>query len=822
MRKFKIIVEPPILPKTGVEHFATSYKVSKDFRDFDSKENLLKEVIKDTTNLHNIIMELDVTDDVMLYFKTQHHFRLTTGDLAGEEKQSFWSRPVPLSKFDNRIRFSDTMVVTPDVEVTEENNVIYIRTSPFELFSGLGKQSSSSYQVVNTDNVEYFKREVDVDNLSEIYFDNNFDRGKIYIVKARHSSDSGGDSNYGSKLYPLYSPYLAQFTFEAPENFISDRKFYYRLKIWTSNFKSYTLKVVNKRTEKTVIELKNQTKLTNYIVHKYDTLNPEFLDQFDFIITCKFEDSDGEYTTDETVVLEATLGINKIYPYNPQVEYVEKFDVMDNMITQGITCSTMRETYDGMFIGVDFERNGLYLYKNNNGTLKELKQVYHFDYNLAVDYFNIIQLHNHDIIVDVMEWDATAHRVTKFIKFEYDPIKHILTKTGELIRKDEYYGTSMSNSLTCNVYNEVWYVPAYLTNGRTSERRQLKLRRLNVENMSIDLEVPLPFQAKYNVGLVSDRHGELYVFGGSIYALYKDEKNIRDDTTGTVTSEDYWTRDNRDIYVLNFPGKDRDNPYLSIYCALGDDTIPDQLYNLHAFLRVDGKIIMFNATHSGNAVNYNNFLVFTPEEKRIDVFPYNGKVEIGFRSNIVFNNGDILRISAKPQDPQNVLRYVSNTKEKEDIPDFDSIDKEGVSLTVPDKKVIAIEDIYKYKNITIVGEGALKWFRPQGITILTSKDLIVNKDMNLTQNDLTNAKYRSIIVLDGSQLKIVGPAQTTTSPNPPVTNPDQGGGTEGGGTTSPDQSNIDKQEPVAPPTTEPNTSNKQPETGKEETTQPTA
>lgn len=69
--------------------------------------------------------------------------------------------------------------------------------------------------------------------------------------------------------------------------------------------------------------------------------------------------------------------------------------------------------------------------------------------------------------------------------------------------------------------------------------------------------------------------------------------------------------------------------------------------------------------------------------------------------------------------------------------------------------------IYKTREIQISRQyaifwytGLVKWYRPQGITVLNSKTLIVNRDTVIAQATLANRNFEQILVLDGCEFRI--------------------------------------------------------------------
>ena len=743
MRIVKIRLDPPVLPADGlIKLVATSYQISKDFL-FEDISNIVYENLKDTVDLYYKKVTVDVNENTTIYIRVKYHFTYynqTTNQQ--EEKETTWSRAVPVSENDNRLKLSSSIVSTPSVKtsVDENNDTITIDGSNFDMYSGFGSHQATSWKIEDLNNNLYFSREKDTDNLTNITTDLNLDSGKIYRVMCSYIASDNTESNYGTKLLSNFSPFIEQFSIDIPEDFVNGRKFYFRLKLWTPGFQSCDLKIIRKSDQKEVFTLTNQSTTTGYL--QYQEPNYTIVEDYECWIRLTFKNEQGTYQTEWTKVAEKQLEINSIYLNRPKTTYVEKFDTLATVpaiYTNGITCITTSDTADNKVICSNFYNNTLWLYTTEENTLKQIKNVYSFEDELDIDYMHIIQLANHDILVDAIVYKDNKQKCSTFFLFDYNPIKQELTLLSKYERPTEQYATSMSKSLVALKDGSVWYVPAIQTNGVDDEKQELKLKRFNTYTFTLDREVSLPFKSRYNVGLFCDFDENIYVFGGSLTNRYGTESGSR---------VEYYNRDNNMIYKFN-PITEEFEEFVEF-----PSDIPEEVYCMHAFLRQDGKVIFFNSCHSGTGIDYNKFIVLNLETKEFTLTPYNGSVSVPFRSNLRLSSGDIVRISSKVSDPQNVLVYRSNSRSSEEIPDIKDISGETTELIVLDGQTVVIEDIYKYSKISISGTGVVKWYRPQGITILTSTTYICNKDVRLVADEWNDDQYDSVLVLDGNQLTL--------------------------------------------------------------------
>lgn len=768
MRIIKIRLDKPVLPTDDkISLSAASYQISKDFL-FETKENILLNLkvvhnanlvgddteetldgltTKTTKNQDNLFYQkvsIDVSDNTTLYVRVKYHFTyFNDGNNQLENKETSWSRALPVSENDNRLKLSSSIVSTPSVNVSVDNNddIITITGSDFDMYSGYGTHQATSWKIEDLNNNIYFSKENDIDNLKTISTDYNLGSGKIYRVMCSYIAADNTESNYGVKLLSNFSPYTEQFSIDMPEDFVNGRKFYFRLKLWTPGFQHLDLKIIRKKDQEEVFTLKNQNKTTGYL--QYSEPNYTIVQDYECWLRLTFKDSSGTYQTEWTKVAEKPLEINSIYLNRPKTTYLEKYDTLATVpviYTNGITCITTTETYDNKVICSNFSNNTLWLYTTEENTLKQVKNMYTFDDNLDIDYMHIMQLANHDILVDTVLYKDNHQTCSVFYVFDYDPIKQQLTLLNKLERETEQYATSVSKSLVVLKDGTVWYVPARDTNVLDDEYVELKLKRYNTFTNKIDREISLPFKSRYNVGLFCDFEENIYVHCGSLTSRYGTESESR---------VEYYERDNNMIYKFN-PITETFEEFIEFPAE-----IPAEAYCLHAFLRQDGKVIFLNGCHSGEGLKYNKFIVLDLETKEFTITDYNCTIAVPFRTNLRLSSGDIVRVSGKIRDPQNVLVYRSNSKSTSEVGDIGNIEAETEDLIVVNGQTVVIEDIYKYKTISIQGTGIIKWYRPQGITILTSKTYIVNKDnLNspIKSEEFGEMGYDSVLILDGNQL----------------------------------------------------------------------
>lgn len=724
-------------PSSGIVHTATSWQISTDI-DFDKGAGIIVQSLNDTVNKTSFSANVDIDDNIPLYGR--HMLHLTKNGVPTIDN---WSRISLFNSNMKGLKINNFMVKTPKVDSSTKEGVTTIKTSDFTMFSGAGDHASTSWKIKSSYGEDRYVRNNDVDNLKNINIEGVVESGKAYAIEARHNNNFNNESFTGRNILLNYTPELELFTLEFPMDFIADRKFWYRVKLYTPNFLSYDVEVREKLTGRVVKSKYNATSLVDYILLDGLTV----FNQYDIYGRFKFEDGK---VTNYKLVYSSILLANRTVPYRPYVEYLDQLEKYNDIATDGIACVTTRETFDGKILLPSFDGDRIDIYKIYNNRLQRTKLVrlinmFNFTYSLNTDYANIIQMPNNDIVIDYQTYDKLGHKVTAFIRFEYNPIKLTLEPLQYLERPKEKYSTSICASLGVLSDNTLVYVPGFYSETKDADRSDLPLIIVDPTSFAIRDVIQLPFEAKYNVSLVVDKDDNIFVFGGSTTNKYDaDNSNV-----------EYWERENNKVYKFDIKTKQ-----FTEVAQIPDEYSTD-IYCLQAFLRIDGKIVMFNASHSGPGMLIQNELVFDPEDYSFAILETDMDWDIPFRNNIISNNGCVTRISSKTLDPQKSYTYLSNIKDEDSIVRIEGSDSDITDLVVESGKTVNVEDMYKYDSVTVKGTGLLRWFRPQGILEFTSADLIVTRDKSMTQNEFNAGGWENVLVLEGTNFTIINDAVIT-------------------------------------------------------------
>ena len=773
-RKIEITADKVILPPgQNVRHVSTSYQISTDLKFAD--KDIIHQRLKDTKNLYNYIIELDINSINVYYVRVRYHYNIN-----GTTKDGSWTRAVLLDQLPGTTHMSAYIVSTPKVFTQYEPslNQLDITTSKFNMFSGVALHTASDFKITDSDNSVVFSRAQDQDNLVSLQVTDKINPGKLYNVQVAHIDDLGNSSFFGRNLLFNYSRTSKLYTFEVAESLVIDRKLYFKLNIFTPLFKSYDLEIRDLKGD-VYIKAHDENKWAKDTISYLDLSDPTIFEKDkkfevtkEYYIFIKLHFTNNTETAFEEVY-RSRMEFNKLTSYKPLIKYTNRRIKANDLMTDGIACSLTRELFDNKIVNTLFKGNKLGIYTNDPGKHTKIKDLFDFDTikvgigfeehdSLKVDYINIWQLPTHDILIDVCLFNGTHDSRTVFFIFEYDPFRMCFSKDFIILpRPREKYNTSPSSSLTVLTNNDVYYVPSYLKKMTDDTRDDLVMYKWNVKedfftkqnqnggttgNMEYadylyDLkatEIKLPFSAKANVSVVSDKDDNIYVFGGSINPRFT-----------TDTNEEYWNRDNNHIYKLN----KTDNTWSKV--VEFPNTWSKNIYAMQGILRVTGEIAIFNSSVAGPDMPTQDIMVFNPSKGTLTKVDADHSWNIPFRSNIVYANGNVERISNREKDPQKAVIYVANTQPADSV-DVDGEIIESDTLIVEDGEIVNIEDIYKYKKYDIRGTGILRWVRPQGITDLDSKCLIITQNKVASHTIFGPDDYQSILVLDNTEVIIQG------------------------------------------------------------------
>lgn len=751
MRKVRIRIAPPDLTTMpDVEHYATSYIISKSV-DFDNKSNILIQNLKDRTNKLEYITDLDIGQGDTVYTRIMIHYR---NKITKLEFDSSWSRTTPVSADQFGFKLSDIIIRTPKLTVEQdEHNTVILQAETMSLYSGGGSLDRTTWIVDNSDNYPIYKRTEDKTNLTTLKTQNiDIKDGRAYVFKNKFITKTSNESTFGKKLVIDYNRGLTLFDFTLLNRFVKGVRLYFRFDLYVPNFQSLDLEV---RTldGKVKINLDAYTQQSGHLLT--DDLEADTV--YDFYARLRF--TDGQLSPWKKVYTGMCFPLNPDWLYGDgKTEYFDQGSSLGSDITfgdlveldgpdgekilkrQGTGVTSTYQMEDGGIIFTEFVNNALSIYRFDGINLFRFKRVVELpvDVDLAIDYVNVLPLPNYDIVINY----CTVDNVTRFKhsiwkKFEYDLLRKTLTEVGSVTNQYERYSTSVSTSAVVDKEGNIWYVPANEVDEQGADIA-LSLYKLDTKTMGVSKVVAIPGNPKYNVTLIRDIDMNLYIFGGST------NRRI-DNTTGEYT----WRRNNNIVYKYDT----KTDVMETLKTAYPEEWSID-VYCMQGYLKHDHQIVLFNSVHNGPKLGYQKVLIFDPKTATFSLKDLKLQMSIPFRNNIVLKDGSILRISSRELDPQKSYIYVAENNYVINNKPI-KVDK-LLNLVVPDGRLVEIEDPYAYESITIQGDGLLRWITGKDIKTFTSKDLIVTRDMTIEKEVFNAAKYDNVFILEGANLTVSG------------------------------------------------------------------
>lgn len=753
-RNLQILPDIPDLPQ-DIRIIAASYEVSRSpyFEDteFNKRDNdaIIVSNLEDAVNIKGYWIDIpNLKEEDDIYARYQLHLELTKPDGSKVRADMGWSRPVNMKGDQEGFKVSDVILATPklslSVEHTNVTTKLLVKSSPMEIFIGYGDHTYTSWEITNSDNIVVFSRKKSKDMLLDINipFD-EFKHDEIYIIRCKHHSSTNAESDWG--CYILNSGLFHKDLYEviAPDELISGRALNTMVILNTTRFVSIDL-VLKDRAEEIVAQ-------NIGCKHLYPSLQIPQLKAGDiYRLYARLQYEPGQYTNWKLIKTYIAKD-NSIYDIDPSKVYVDKYAFLHPMIQPDSKYLFSKELLSGGFVlprtdeADDFLGLGYFIMEGgqlhyvkdipgteNIGPLKPLS-------NWSV---GIIPLYNGEVVIAkseiTQEIDNKGQGKLNFLKYDYDSFNIIFTLKGTAAKNKQFGSPGKSGSMVAMLNNNVYYVPAI--EGSPKDKKKLNLYVLDTSTMSINLEAELPFEAKEFVSLCMLNSNEFLVLGGC------------NDTSDPKPAN--WVRSNDNIYKYDIVSKS--------FTKIGDLTelnLP-KWYNLHAVLRKDGKVAIFNNSEGVGVAEDQSIIILDPKtglSKKLNNDHSDGRP---YLKTLMSNNGNIIRISSSIYQPQMVYMYRTSDYVGTDIENMNLMSSPATELVVPKNTKVTVDNLYKYSKIEIHGEedesGTLVVIGPRGVREYKSDTFFVTKAMVLYENTVDKLtqgkKYKNIFVLDGASI----------------------------------------------------------------------
>lgn len=762
VRDLQILPEIPSIPAgSGMRHIATSYEVSRSpyfetvGNNVRKEEDIIVSNIEDTVNLNRYTTQISgITEDTELYARFKLHYDITTSD-GTRRADTGWSSVVNLKGDMEGFKVSDVILATPKLFITKDSSgsrdIIKIDSSPMEVFIGYGDHDTTSWIVTDSDGKILFQRKRSKELKLHLELDEaDYAYNKVYIIKCQHHSTTNADSNPGVYVYNSSLDQQNLYTLNIESEFIAGRELLTSVSLHINRFISVDVVLKNKE-DAIISESLNNTHLYPKIMVPENIREGEI-----YYVWSRLQYDPGVYTNWQ---LDAVLvgRANKVYDLNANVEYAEGYEYSQKIIQPGVKYLMVRELFNrGGFVLPKSDNEvfkGLAYYRIESGLLTYIDDVQgteNIGDNKPLSNWstNIIPLYNGNMIINRTELQSDKDKEglgkSVFLKYGVDTQNIIFTYKGTANPVKQLGSTGVSGSMVATIDSNVYYVPH--KEGTFKTPTKLCLYKLDTNTMTTSKEDDLPFEAYSYVSMCLLDNENFLVFGG----VSKDEL-AKPDPKDMVRTNDL-------IYRYNIKEK--------TFTKVGDlsTTGTGSWYNMHAVMRKDGKVAIFNNSEGAGVAENQSILIFDPSNGTITNLNNDFADGRIYLRTLRANNGNIYRISSAPLDPQEV--YIYKTKGYANITNGTADIQTNVitDLVVPAGRTVVIDNPYKYTTIRIEGKvedgttGTLVWVSATKRTEYKADTLFVTKSMllyNDNVDELTkDKKWKNIVLLDGVHLEV--------------------------------------------------------------------
>lgn len=762
VRDLQILPEIPSIPAgSGMRHIATSYEVSRSpyfetvGNNVRKEEDIIVSNIEDTVNLNRYTTQISgITEDTELYARFKLHYDITTSD-GTRRADTGWSSVVNLKGDMEGFKVSDVILATPKLFITKyssgSRDIIKIDSSPMEVFIGYGEHDTTSWTVTDSDGKILFQRKRSKELKLHLELDEaDYAYNKVYIIKCQHHSTTNADSNPGVYVYNSSLDQQNLYTLNIESEFIAGRELLTSVSLHINRFISVDVVLKNKE-DAIISESLNNTHLYPKIMVPENIKEGEI-----YYVWSRLQYDPGVYTNWQLDAILVGRG-NKVYDLNANVEYAEGYEYSQKIIQPGVKYLMVRELFNqGGFVLPKSDNEvfkGLAYYRIESGLLTYIDDVQgteNIGDNKPLSNWstNIIPLYNGNMIINRTELQSDKDKEglgkSVFLKYGVDTQNIIFTYKGTANPVKQLGSTGVSGSMVATIDSNVYYVPH--KEGTFKTPTKLCLYKLDTNTMTTSKEDDLPFEAYSYVSMCLLDNENFLVFGG----VSKDEL-AKPDPKDMVRTNDL-------IYRYNIKDK--------TFTKVGDlsTTGTGSWYNMHAVMRKDGKVAIFNNSEGAGVAENQSILIFDPSNGMITNLNNDFADGRIYLRTLRANNGNIYRISSAPLDPQEV--YIYKTKGYANITNGTADIQTNVitDLVVPAGRTVVIDNPYKYTTIRIEGKvedgttGTLVWVSATKRTEYKADTLFVTKSMllyNDNVDELTkDKKWKNIVLLDGVHLEV--------------------------------------------------------------------
>lgn len=759
------------------DHIGTRIQVAEQ-TDMDNGDLLVDKIVRQPDDIKRISADIDIDTETNIYVRYLLIFREknTQQEIVGN-----FSVISSIHGDQEGFKFNNIIVTTPYVATSINNSSLNnsdmkITLEGFQVLVGLGKHKSTSWLITDSYGNDVFKREKDEDNLTSIVVPYKlFDNTKLYLIKAKFNTDTNGSSNFGCYVLNTSTIEKYHYTLEPVLPFLFGQSLFYKATYKTNMIRNLGI-VVKQVLGDVEVEVFRKD---DYLPSRSIKIPNDNLVEGATYRTYSFAKMmiNGNIVTTSTSLYHTFVyNRNNKTEDNPSADYPGKYTKL-NTLTLGGAVVVSRELKNGTFLLAKNSHPKFSIYGRYLNTVRDTGLEVDMPEpvtlgDLFVPYLNVLPLYDDRVMINYCTYKSgTNYRSSVWAIYDVDLVTNKWTLLKHKVFPDELYSTAMSSSAVVGKDNIVYYVPARYepTKGNPEllpvfkiEYKNRDLVRTKIEDEAIPRNLS-GSDVYRNVTMIAvdnfkkNNNEQFIVLGGT-------------DKTGTPILDQNGNQTGGIQYRLNNLvayniGTDFKDNQQNLRDKLGElpANFDLDLYNLSAFLRKDGKMVLFNNCDAGTkSKDSESFVTENVNNGYFTSQSVHGEgnestIDLPFRTTLVCENGDFIRISYKDDIVMHTLLYphVKLANYEDDIITFNK------NLVVPVGRTVTIENPYLYDTIVIEGTddqntGILRWADQNFVRTLTYKDVILTRDTVHTQAQADLIPKQHLWILDGVTYTIKG------------------------------------------------------------------
>lgn len=722
-------------------------------------------------------VEVDTDRIIYVRYRILMDSTLDPTDTIEYMQTSEWSR-ISSTEGSDIYTLTGLIISTPSVFMDQTTGGILedqlkFSADGFKNIKGDGAHVSTSWVVEDGDGEILFKRMRDTDNKYNILLPSTmFSGDKIYNIKAKFHNELGGESNFGCFTYNPNITVTGNFELKPVLPFTKYQDLYFRFMLLKPNIVKLGIIIKENKYDSEVEVYRNEnfTPRTSIRIPS-NTINLVVGRTYKVYAFCTVNNGGYTYNTALTKTCEFTYQDPTVYPLLSATDYPQLYGDLGRVSTGNVIVNTA-EFKNGLFVMAGNSANKLCLYGKYGKGIMATKIEFDLpftagevedDDNTVLPYINVLPMYNGMFAINYCIFNRTNYRRSYWAFYNIDLVNNEVTLAGTKEQStamfaDEYLSTAVSSSAVVARDNTIYYIPAgYVP---TNDMEDLPLFSIKFTGTQV-VRTKIKDVVKEGIKrymTMCPRNAE--VNGNEDFLIIG---GTTDEEFNEITSEGYvldgvtYSKlSNKDI--LNFNTGTRAITKLGELGHTGAEELdfPVQVYNIAAYRRADGKIVLFNNSINGDYKYDTSTYIIDPEtlaeSGTIGAVKENNdtRVDIPFRSTVRMNNGDFVRFSYVGAMYNQSLLYSAQ-------PLLNYTDAEitiNKNLVVKPGEVIAIENMYLYDTVTIQGTsldntGIIRWTDKNVLRVLDFRHRIFTRDATLTKEEQARIPAEFMVVLTG-------------------------------------------------------------------------